>query len=62
MDSVQGRPSITTKMKRLESKVISLFIEKVWRQQLAGRAPEAFLATWYFSGLFWQTRRPEMPL
>ena len=29
---------------------------------LAGRAPEAFLATWYFSGLFWQTRRPEMPL
>ena len=30
--------------------------------ELAGWAPEAFLATWYFSGLFWQTRRPEMPL
>ena len=29
MDSVQGWPSIMTEMKRLESKMISLFIEKV---------------------------------
>ena len=26
---------------------------------LTGRAPEAFLATWFFSGTFQQTRRPE---
>ena len=42
MDSVRGRPSITMEVQRLESKVISLLIEKV-QQQLV----HALVKDWY---------------
>ena len=42
MDSFRGRPSITTEEKRLESKMISLLIEK-FQRQLA----HALVKDWY---------------
>ena len=42
MGSVRGRPSITTEVKRLESKVIGLLIEKIQRQ-----LAHALVKDWY---------------